>query len=97
MNMAIPDSLQRKMDLFRATGNVYAEQENLFKEPSWLAVYLGQNILPQRYDPRLDMRSPAQASSGALAGLRQQLAAAAQRQMTHSAFIEHSLKTASTA
>lgn len=87
-NMAIPDSLQQKMALFVATANVYTEQENLFKQSSWLAVYLGQNILPERYDPRLDLRSPAPVSKEALAALRNQLATAAQSQMPHSAFIE---------
>jgi tryptophan 7-halogenase len=52
--MPIPDSLAGKMALFRERGHVVQYREGLFQEPSWIAVYIGQNVLPQRYDPFAD-------------------------------------------
>lgn len=50
--MAIPDSLATKMDLFKERGIVTLYRDGMFLEPSWIAVYLGQNILPDQVDPR---------------------------------------------
>ena len=52
--MPIPDSLTYKMDLFKERGVVVKYKEGLFLHPSWVAGYLGQRIVPQRYDPRAD-------------------------------------------
>ena len=49
--MDIPDSLQRKIALFRRAGRVFRYEEELFTRPSWVAVFLGQNIVPQQCDP----------------------------------------------
>jgi len=49
--MRIPDSLAYKMQLFRERGVVVKYKEGLFLEASWIAVYLGQRITPERYDP----------------------------------------------
>jgi len=50
-NMDIPDSLQRKLDLFREGGRVFRYDDDLFGVTSWVAVMLGQNVLPRVYDP----------------------------------------------
>ena len=52
--MPIPDSLQRKMDLWTLHGRIFRENAELFAEPSWIAVMLGQNIRPARHDPIAD-------------------------------------------
>ena len=49
--MEIPDSLRHKMDLFRDRGVVVNYKEGFFHEPSWVAVYLGQRIEPDDFDP----------------------------------------------
>ena len=46
--MPIPDSLQYKIDHFRDYGVLVAEERELFNNPSWIAVYLGQGIEPER-------------------------------------------------
>ena len=52
--MDIPDSLQRKIDLFRAKGRVFREGYDLFGITSWVAVMLGQHIVPDDYEPAVD-------------------------------------------
>ncbi len=52
--MEVPDTLARKMALFRARGRVETYREGVFLEPSWIAVYLGQRIVPEGYDQRAD-------------------------------------------
>ncbi|MCW3835712.1 tryptophan halogenase family protein [Sphingomonas canadensis] len=49
--MRLPDSLEYKMALFRERGVVVNYRDGMFLEPSWLAVYLGQRVLPRHADP----------------------------------------------
>ena len=58
--MQVPDSLQERMDLFRERGIVADYREGMFLDASWIAVFLGQRIIPASYDPRVDQLSPAQ-------------------------------------
>lgn len=51
-SMALPESLAYKLALFRERGVVVKYREGMFLEPSWIAVFLGQNILPEHIDPR---------------------------------------------
>ncbi len=69
--MPKPDSLTEKWELFARRGHVDRYTEGLFLEPSWIAVYLGQRVIPQHYDPRVDavsLTALAQAMSN-MAGL----------------------------
>ncbi len=52
--MRLPDSLEHKLALFRERGVVVNYRDGMFLEPSWLAVYLGQRVLPARPDPRAE-------------------------------------------
>ncbi|APG62323.1 tryptophan halogenase [Sphingorhabdus lutea] len=53
--MEIPHSLSEKMELWRQSGHVSKYSQGLFYEPSWVAVYLGQNIYPTGFDPRTEI------------------------------------------
>ena len=55
-NMEIPDELAYKMAQFRRAGRIVAHELELFRNASWLAVYIGQMVYPERYDPLADMR-----------------------------------------
>ena len=57
-NMSIPDSLQRKIDLFRSNGRIYRDNGELFAEVSWFQVMMGQGIVPQGYHALADAKSP---------------------------------------
>jgi len=50
----IPPELGRKMALFRQSAAVEFYEHGLFAQPSWLAVYLGQGLSPDRLDPRVE-------------------------------------------
>lgn len=52
--MSIPHSLQDKMDQFSTNGNIVVYQEGLFLLQSWLAVYLGQHVIPESWDQRVE-------------------------------------------
>ena len=56
--MAIPDSLRRRMELFRANGRLFRESDELFAEVGWLQVLLGQGIDPTGHDPLADALKP---------------------------------------
>ena len=46
VNMAIPNTRQYKIDHFRHNGRIVAEELELFRNPSWLAVLVGQEVWP---------------------------------------------------
>ncbi|WP_421739023.1 tryptophan halogenase family protein [Caulobacter sp.] len=83
----IPDSLAYKMELFRERGMVVKYRDGFFLEPSWLAVYLGQNILPRGYDPMADTIDPAEAARR-LAELKAAVQRTAEAMPSHQAFLE---------
>ncbi len=53
-SMDVPESLERKMHLFRHSGVVPQYKDGLFTPPSWLAVFLGQGLMPEHYNPLTD-------------------------------------------
>jgi tryptophan 7-halogenase len=52
-----PESLQEKVELFRRNGTVLQDPADLFNEQSWIAVMLGQGIIPASHDPLADSLS----------------------------------------
>lgn len=52
-NMKLPDSLQEKIEVFVGSAAVVEYESGLFMPPSWLAVYFGQGLYPERVDSRL--------------------------------------------
>ncbi|WP_426103368.1 tryptophan halogenase family protein [Massilia sp. TSP1-1-2] len=53
--MPIPETLERKMALFRARGRVVRLDNELFAEVGWLQVLYGQNLAPEGYNPLVDL------------------------------------------
>ncbi len=53
-NMAIPASLQKKIDFFKVSGGLIPGTEELFQPTSWYAVFNGMKVQPQRYNPTMD-------------------------------------------
>ena len=84
--MTVPDSLREKMELFKERGVVARYRDGLFLEPSWLAVYLGQRIEPNAYDPLSDQAAEGPLSQ-ALETLRQGIQREVAAMPTHDAFV----------
>jgi tryptophan halogenase len=53
-NMTLPDSLQTKIEAWKKRGYIPAYEFSVFLPPSWIAVLVGQNLLPTGYDPRVE-------------------------------------------
>jgi tryptophan halogenase len=58
--MSVPDTLAHRIELFRAGGRIFRVEEELFTEPGWLQVMLGQGIEPASYHPLADQLAAAQ-------------------------------------
>ncbi len=50
-NMEIPDSLKRRVQLFREGAHAWQVEGELFRVDSWTEVMLGQRIMPKHYHP----------------------------------------------
>ncbi|MCX7283327.1 MAG: tryptophan 7-halogenase [Novosphingobium sp.] len=85
-DMAIPDSLARKIALFREKGRILRYDHDLFDVPSWVAVMLGQNLVPVGYDALADALDDARVEA-ALRNLAATYAAQAARLPTHADYI----------
>ena len=86
--MEIPVSLQYKIEQFRSYGRIVAEDNELFQNPSWLAVYLGQEIYPRRFAPLAAARRANIAADEKLAGLRKIIQDVMASLPTHQAYID---------
>lgn len=84
--MALPDSLAEKIDLFRSRGAVRKYQEGLFTHPSWVAVLLGQGVIPRNHHPLVDKVPDDHLISG-LAGVRETIRRAAVAMPAHDAYL----------
>lgn len=58
--MAIPDSLAQKLELFAANGRIVRFNDELFTEQGWLQVMWGQGLRPRGYSPLADQLSAEQ-------------------------------------
>jgi tryptophan halogenase len=84
--MPIPDSLQYKIDHFREYGLLVADGHELFANPSWIAVYLGQGITPARAPALAAMRAGVPVAER-LAQVRTAMAEAVAAMPSHGEFI----------
>ncbi|UIP06075.1 tryptophan 7-halogenase [Erythrobacter sp. SDW2] len=50
-NLEPTDGLKAKLEMFRSSGRIFRENNELFTEASWLSVMLGQGIKPEAYHP----------------------------------------------
>jgi hypothetical protein len=54
-NMAIPDSLQHQIELFRETGRLVIYDPEGFAIPSHVSMLMGLGVMPKNYDPLIDL------------------------------------------
>ena len=58
--MTVPDSLADKLELWRKAARIEKYSDGLFYDASWIAVYVGQGMLPERHDTRPALGNPQQ-------------------------------------
>lgn len=85
-NMPIPDRLAYKIDHFRTHGMVVSDERELFHNPSWIAVYLGQDIVPERAPAMARHRTDVPVGQR-LQQIRTAMSQAVDAMPTHEAFI----------
>jgi len=85
-NMAIPDTLRRKMDMYRAHGRVVRVDNELFSEVGWIQVFEGQNMPIDGYHPLADAQSEADIAEY-LAGVRAVIAKCVDVMPSHDEYI----------
>lgn len=85
--MQVPDSLHEKIELFRSRGRVAKYREGVFLDASWIAVYIGQHVIPEGRDMRADLPS-ADALARGMEKLRSDIHSAAARMPDHRSYIE---------
>ena len=85
-NMAMPESLEQKINIFRQRGQLNFSDEDLFVGPSWYSILEGMNIRPKKYHPlvdALDSQKLAQSLSQGAKAIRETVI----RLPTHGEFI----------
>jgi tryptophan halogenase len=87
--MDVPDSLARKIELWRAKGRVFREGRELFGTASWAAVMFGQGLVPEDYEPAADALDPDMIAD-AMDKMRLSYARMAEHMPTHGEFIARS-------
>jgi len=84
--MAIPETLQRKIDLFASNGRIYRYDDELFAETSWLQVMVGQRLMPRGHHPFADLLPEAEVQAY-LRNVEQVVAKCVGVMPTHAEFI----------
>ena len=85
--MDIPTTLQRKIDLFRTHARLARlAPQDFFTHTSWIAVLLGQGVVPHSYDPLVDIHEPASVRER-LSAIRDEVRQAVSGMATHEDFI----------
>ncbi|HKE94450.1 MAG TPA: tryptophan halogenase family protein [Povalibacter sp.] len=85
-DLAIPDTLRHRIELFRETAGIFCAQDDLFQLHSWLQVLWGQGVRPQATHPFVEAVAPGD-RQGYLHDLRRLIAQAAQQLPAQADFI----------
>jgi tryptophan halogenase len=85
--MDVPDSLSAKLDLWRGKGRLFREGHELFGTASWVAVLLGQGVVPEEQEPAANALDPAMIAD-ALDKMRLSYRSMAEHMPVHGDFIQ---------
>jgi tryptophan halogenase len=91
--MELPDSLRHRIAVFKSRGRVARHVGQLFLEPSWVAVFLGQRIIPEEYHPLLK-GVPAAGIAASMAQTRKQIRETVEKMPSHRDFLDRLVGTA---
>jgi tryptophan halogenase len=84
--MDVPDNLKAKMALFRSSGRIMPDADELFDARGWIQVMVGQDVMPESWHPVADQVPEARLREF-LDGLERAHTAEVSRMPDHAAFI----------
>lgn len=84
--MQVPETLTEKVELFRANGQIFREEDELFTETSWAAVMMGQGIEMHGYNAAANTLDPATMKTE-IDGMEQSIRYLVQRMPGHGEFV----------
>ena len=82
----LPEKLAHKVRMFTQRGRMVRYEWDAFQDPSWLSMFAGLDLLPERWDPLADFFSTEEVAQ-ALATVRQQIDEGLKQSEPHAAFI----------
>ncbi len=85
--MDIPDSLAHRIALFRKTGKVFRDIDELFTEVAWQQVFIGQGVMPEDYHPLVDSLTKEQLDD-LMSNLKTLINRSADNMPSHHSFLE---------
>jgi tryptophan 7-halogenase len=86
-DMEVPDSLAERLELFRETGHVFPDPDDVFRVDSWVQVMVGQRLEAQAYHPMARMLDDDRIRR-MLESLKGNITAAVAKMPTHREFLE---------
>lgn len=89
--MALPDFLRHKLEVWRACGQVVLGELESYSEPSWVAILLGNGAVPSRYNVLANLY-PLEDIRKGMIGRREEMMRAAYTVPPHSAYIDRYCK-----
>ncbi|MDP5138311.1 tryptophan 7-halogenase [Rheinheimera baltica] len=89
-NMALPDSLKHKLELYRNTAYIHHDHNDVFTEGSWLSVLVGQGVLP-RHSMQMINTMPDEQLDHYMKSVRHQIAALSGQMPLHRDYIQRML------
>lgn len=85
-DMPTPDTVQARLDNFRARGEVMVENHELFRESNWFPVLYGQGLTPEGYHPLADAMPDAELAA-TLVRIRQAIRSRVDELPSHADFL----------
>jgi tryptophan 7-halogenase len=85
-SMSVPEGLAYKQQVFQRTGRVITLEGETFLPPSWLALFAGHRLWPDRYEPYPDLLPDAELDSR-FGAMKQTIQAAVATLPSHESFI----------
>lgn len=92
-NIEIPDSLRHKIEIWKASGQIPLGDLESYMEPSWVAILLGNNLVPSRYSVSADKHPLDQIRNG-MKLRREEIVRSARAVTSHRDFIDGHCKAA---
>jgi tryptophan halogenase len=90
-DIEIPDSLRHKLEVWKASGQIALGDLESYMEPSWLAILLGNGVIPERYAVAADFYPLEQIRKG-MDMRREEIVRSAQAVASHQDFIDQYCK-----